>query len=177
MEYKKKKLTNEQIKEIELKKIDDIKNITDEYVEKFEELGYSLVTKLMVLQSTDSDYHELKLEDDRDYSPEYVSQFRITVEKPYTEDDYEKLEEIKEENASFIQESDEDKEFANEQFGNANAECNTKAKAFLDYLLIRTYKSFFIEYVATSDDEYTQLKSDLEEFYTHFSNEVNGANE
>ena len=44
-----------------------------------------------------------------------------------------------------------------------------KVLAFSEVLALKVYKSFFFETIVTLDD-FNQLKSDLDEFYDHFSN-------
>lgn len=179
MEYKKKKMSYDDIKALEMTKIEEIGQIADEYVGKFADIGYKFVIKMMVLESSDPNYKELDLNVDRDYSSDYVSQYRFTVETPFSDEDLKNMEEIKEENEKIVDseldetEIDESPVDEETEICEPNDKCETektKAKAFLDYFIMRVYKSFFIEYIEVPDD-YEQLKSDLEEFYNHFSSE------
>ena len=200
MEQRRRKLTDADIKAIEEQKINEIKEITNEYEKPFESIGHYLVTKFIVSTSDNPKYEDYDLEKDYNYSSEYVCQARITVERDKTQKDLLEEEEIEEEDKALLYSDEKDNEEEVEEetavveeteaVEEVNDEeevrvddeetnekddslitasnSNRKVEAFSEVLILKIYKSFFMETVVTLDD-YNQLKSDLEEFYNHFS--------
>lgn len=198
MEQKKKKLTLEQIAELEKSKVEQIREITAEYEPRFSELGYYLVTKFFVLASDSKGVEDYNPNTEANYSADYICQGRITVERDKTEEELDEENEIADENRMELgydqdELAEETDEIEDEADDNSAEEVDVeveedvsedvteevvpesdsskrKTLAFSEVLVLKVYKSFFFETIVTLDD-FNQLKSDLDEFLTHFTEE------
>ena len=118
----------------------------------------------------DSEYERQfeSLSDDatKKFAPGYVSRAIITVKRQKTEE--EKQEELREESEIRdmlnITETEEDTTATNE-------EDDKRSVAFTRVMLVRTYKSFWTEWVSLGGD-LEQLKADLDEFFEVLSSKA-----
>lgn len=160
MEIKRKKITQAEIFKTEQKFVTDITDICQYRDGDFRSIGYELVLEF---GQKDSEYERQfeSLSDDatKKFAPGYVSRAIITVKRQKTEE--EKQEELREESEIRdmlnITETEEDTTAATE-------EDDKRSVAFTRVMLVRTYKSFWTEWVSLGGD-LEQLKADLDEFF------------
>ena len=160
MEIKRKKITQAEIFKTEQKFVTDITDICQYRDGDFRSIGYELVLEF---GQKDSEYERQfeSLSDDatKKFAPGYVSRAIITVKRQKTEE--EKQEELREESEIRdmlnITETEEDTTATTE-------EDDKRSVAFTRVMLVRTYKSFWTEWVSLGGD-LEQLKADLDEFF------------
>ena len=167
MEIKRKKITQAEIFKTEQKFVTDITDICQYRDGDFRAIGYELVLEFGQKDSEYERQFEL-LSDDatKKFAPGYVSRAIITVKRQKTEE--EKQEELREESEIRdmlnITETEEDTTATTE-------EDDKRSVAFTRVMLVRTYKSFWTEWVSLGGD-LEQLKADLDEFFEVLSSKV-----
>ena len=167
MEIKRKKITQAEIFKTEQKFVTDITDICQYRDGDFRSIGYELVLEF---GQKDSEYERQfeSLSDDatKKFAPGYVSRAIITVKRQKTEE--EKQEELREESEIRdmlnITETEEDTTATTE-------EDDKRSVAFTRVMLVRTYKSFWTEWVSLGGD-LEQLKADLDEFFEVLSSKA-----
>lgn len=167
MEIKRKKITQAEIFKTEQKFVTDITDICQYRDGDFRAIGYELVLEFGQKDSEYERQFEL-LSDDatKKFAPGYVSRAIITVKRQKTEE--EKQEELREESEIRdmlnITETEEDTTATTE-------EDDKRSVAFTRVMLVRTYKSFWTEWVSLGGD-LEQLKADLDEFFEVLSSKA-----
>ena len=167
MEIKRKKITQAEIFKAEQKFVTDITDICQYRDGDFRAIGYELVLEFGQKDSEYERQFEL-LSDDatKKFAPGYVSRAIITVKRQKTEE--EKQEELREESEIRdmlnITETEEDTTATTE-------EDDKRSVAFTRVMLVRTYKSFWTEWVSLGGD-LEQLKADLDEFFEVLSSKA-----
>lgn len=167
MEIKRKKIAQAEIFKTEQKFVTDITDICQYRDGDFRAIGYELVLEFGQKDSEYERQFEL-LSDDatKKFAPGYVSRAIITVKRQKTEK--EKQEELREESEIRdmlnITETEEDTTATTE-------EDDKRSVAFTRVMLVRTYKSFWTEWVSLGGD-LEQLKADLDEFFEVLSSKA-----
>lgn len=173
METKRKNLSDEQILEKEDELCAKITEICETNRPRFSGIGYELD---LVFESKEEEYGEfspLSLECGKTYKTNYVSRATVTVKHPKTEDEKAEEQRLAEEyaneaeslGAEELQQAEDDKTLA-ESEGELR-----RSVAFTNVMLVRIYKSFWVENVSIGDD-LSELKNDLDEFYDHLASEA-----
>lgn len=183
MEIKLKELTSEQIAAHESEYIARANELCESYAGKFSEIGYELTAETKT--QSDADYTPRKYDsENRNYPVSYSSVITITVRRPKTEEELLEDKKLTEETESEAEEligdepetdeAAEDEEAEEEEDGNSEEETKDESEeeadrtkldvAVTSILLVRIYKSFWIEKVSMCDSLDT-LSADLDEFY------------
>ena len=167
MEIKRKKITQEEIFNTEQSFAQNIREICNQKNESFRKIGYELDLEFGQKENEHQRNFEFFSNDEnKKFIPGYISRAMITVKRQKTE--AEKQEELarKEENRAFIENCEDEQEI--EQCSNdevlRDAENEEKRSvAFTRVMLVRVYKSFWMEWVNLGED-INQLEADLDEF-------------
>ncbi len=167
MEIKRKKLTQKEIFNTEQKFAQDITEICNRKNEEFVEIGYELDLEFGQKENEhQANFEIFSRDEDKKFDPGYISRAMITVKRQKTET--EKQEEIarREENRALIENCKTEQEI--EQINNDetlfDAESEEKRSvAFTRVMLVRSYKSFWTEWVSLGEN-IDQLEADLDEF-------------
>ena len=160
MEIKRKKITQEEIFKTEQKFVTDITDVCQYRDGDFRSIGYELVLEF---GQKDSEYERQfeALSDDatKKFAPGYVSRAIITVKRQKTEE--EKQEELFRD--SEIRSMLDITETTEEAIPTPEDD-DKRSVAFTRVMLVRTYKSFWTEWVSLGGD-LEQLRADLDEFF------------
>lgn len=183
MEFKRKLMSNDKIAETERTIAEQISDICTENKPRFEQLGYELDLRFEYITDEDLSYSVLDFERENKYPIGYVSRATLTLKKPKGEVAEEESVEISEEPESGVtkdesddgddiectvtEQTDEEQEKADRTLKIADEELK-RTVAFTHVMLVRVYKTFWMERVSTTDS-IERLKEDLEEFYAHLS--------
>lgn len=167
MEIKLKKITQKEILRKEQTFATNIADICEGKKEAFLAIGYELDLEFGQKENEhQAQFSVFSDDENKTFSPGYVSRAMITVKRKKTED--EKAEELRleEENRALI-DATEDTEEADQLICDAtlrNAENEAKRSvAFTRVMLVRVYKAFWTEWVSLGED-LDQLQADLDEF-------------
>lgn len=167
MEIKRKKITQAEIFAAEQKAAQEITEICNRKNDEFKNIGYELDLEFGQKENEHQTLFEVFTHDEnKKFDPGYISRAMITVKRQKTES--EKQEDIArlEENRALIENCENEADI--EQLSNdetlRNAENEEKRSvAFTRVMLVRSYKSFWTEWVNLGED-IGQLESDLDEF-------------
>lgn len=158
MELSKKAFPADKIKEKEREIIEAIKEIKESYDEAFENLGYELAASYKRKGEFDREYFDID-ETEGEYAPGYISIAHFVVKKkedsaPDDEDD-------------FPEDADEDEIELIKKSRAAERELK-RSYAYTQTMIVRVYKSFWIERVSVADN-FDELRADLDEFLQKLS--------
>ena len=188
MEIKRKLMSNEKIAETERAIADQISEVFEENTSRFADIGYELDLRFEYITDDDLSYSVLSFDEESKYPIGYVSRATITVKRPKGESEEEIVpEETVEEEESEYEETEEtasgettepsatgseteddaEQEKADRTLRIADEELK-RSVAFTQVMLIRVYKTFWIEKISKTDSM-DQLKEDLDEFYARLS--------
>ena len=160
MEIKKRKITPAEIFKTEQKFVTDITEVCQAKNEDFRAIGYELVLEF---GQKDNEYQRQfdSLSDDADkkFESGYVSRAIITVKRQKTEE--EKQEELRLETEMHDML---DMTETTEEAPVSAEEDDKRSVAFTRVMLVRAYKSFWMEWISLGGD-LEQLKADLDEFF------------
>ena len=167
MEIKRKKISEAEIFAAEQKFVQEITEICNSKTEAFQNIGFELDLEFGQKENEHQAIVEVFSNDEsKKFDPGYISRAMITIKRKKTES--EQLEDIarKEENRALIENCDNENDI--EQLNNdetlRDAENEEKRSvAFTRVMLVRSYKSFWTEWVSLGED-IDQLESDLDEF-------------
>ena len=154
----KKAFPADKIKEKEQEIIEAIKEIKASYDDAFENLGFELVASYKRRGEFDREYFNID-ETEGEYAPGYISIAHFVVKKkednvPSDEEDY--PEDADEAEIELIKKT-------------RAAERDLKRSyAYTQTMIVRVYKSFWIERVSVADN-FDELRSDLDEFLEKLS--------
>ena len=165
MDIKRKKITNEEIFEAEMKRAADIRRVCEEQNPAFTALGYEL--DLLFGQKE----HEAErsfspfTEEQKPYEFGYLSRALITVKRLKTEEEKAAEAAIIEENQKLLENATEEEteQIENDETLRASDSELRRSVAFTEIMLVRVYKSFWVEFVNIGDDM-RDLENDLAEF-------------
>lgn len=153
MEIKRKKLSTADILEAEKVLTGELAELVASLEGDFHDLGYELVTELQQKENAEfGDYELLTEGEDKTYPVNYLSRALITVRRETKEETAEPEETVEEETAE------------EETLRNAEEKLE-RTVAFTELMLVRTYKSFWVEWVSISDST-DVVREDLSEFLT-----------
>ena len=168
MEIKRKKITQEEIFAAEQKLADDITEICNRKNDAFVSIGYELDLEFGQKENEhQSGFDTFSNDEDKKFDPGYVSRAMITVKRQKTEAEKQEEEAREEENRALIENCDTEEELEqiNDDETLRNAENEEKRSvAFTRVMLVRSYKSFWTEWVSLGED-IDQLEADLDEFF------------
>ena len=192
MEIKRKLMSNAKIAETERAIADQISEVFSDNKQRFADIGYELDLRFEYITDDDYNYSVLSFDEESKYPIGYVSRATITVKRPKGEADeaeavseetveeaepeYEEADEAEEttsdeaiEEAAMESEpeSDAEQEKADRTLRIADEELK-RSVAFTQVMLVRIYKTFWIEKISKTDSM-DQLKEDLDEFYARLS--------
>jgi len=167
MEIKRKKITQKEIFDAEQTFAQNITEICDRKNDAFLAIGYELDLEFGQKENEhQTNFEVLSNDENKKFDPGYISRALITIKRKKTE--AEKQEDLarQEENLALIENAENDEEI--EQYTNdeilRNAENEEKrAVAFTRVMLVRSYKSFWTEWVSLGEN-IDQLEADLDEF-------------
>ena len=192
MEIKRKLMTNAQIAETEINIADQVRDVYHENKPRFESLGYELDLRFEYITDDDYNYSVLSFDEESKYPIGYVSRATLTVKRPKSDSEESEPEPPSEETDKALPEEEPAETQSGEVSGissdereaQATEEDEEQAKAdrtlkisdeelkrtvaFAQVMLIRVYKTFWIEKISKTDDM-DQLKEDLDEFYDRLS--------
>lgn len=183
MEISRKKISDEEIYEREKELAEEAVSISENFKEKFSDIGYELETEFSrenenLTKTKQQELSELSVLTDRcEYSDGYISNVKITVKRPRTESDEELYESEEEELLAIEQtaslDADGDDESDSEQRKNDIMLARSKRElersvAFTTLFLARVYKTFWHETVSISDNA-KEIEKDLSEFFEKLS--------
>lgn len=158
MELSKKAFPEEKIKEKERELIEAIKEIKKSYDEAFENLGFELTASYKRKGEFDREYFDID-ETEGEYAPGYISIAHFVVKK--------KTDEVPEDEGDYPEDADEDEIELIKKSRAAERELK-RSYAYTQTMIVRIYKSFWIERVSIADN-FDQLKADLDEFLQKLS--------
>ena len=158
MELSKKAFPEEKIKEKEQEIIETIKAIKASYDEAFENLGFELDASYKRKGEFDGEYFNIE-ETEGEYAPGYISIAHFVVKK--------KEENIPSEEEDYPEDADESEIELIKKTRAAERELK-RSYAYTQTMIVRIYKSFWIERVSVADN-FDELKSDLDEFLEKLS--------
>ena len=158
MELSKKAFPEEKIKEKERELIEAIKEIKKSYDEAFENLGFELTASYKRKGEFDREYFDID-ETEGEYVPGYISIAHFVVKK--------KTDEVPEDEGDYPEDADEDEIELIKKSRAAERELK-RSYAYTQTMIVRIYKSFWIERVSVADN-FDQLRSDLDEFLQKLS--------
>ena len=153
MELSKKAFPEEKIKEKEQEIIETIKAIKASYDEAFENLGFELDASYKRKGEFDREYFNIE-ETEGEYAPGYISIAHFVVKK--------KEENIPSEEEDYPEDADESEIELIKKTRAAERDLK-RSYAYTQTMIVRIYKSFWIERVSVADN-FDELKSDLDEF-------------
>ncbi len=168
MEIKRKKITNEVIHETEMKLIREVSDFCDGKKAQFEALGYDL--ELVIGQKENEalrQYSPFEDDEQKTYEAGYISHAVISIKRKKT------AEELAEEEAAIAEtlaqldkaETEEEVDLLqNEEELRVAEDANKRLVAFTEMMIVRTYKSFWTEWVCLGEGTH-EVEEDLAEFY------------
>lgn len=179
MEIKRKLMSNEKIAETERGLADSISDICEENRRRFEQIGYELELRFEYITDEDLSYSVLDFDEESKYPIGYVSRATLSIKKPKSEDSEGEMKEAV--TADEIPDETDGDEFRHADGGQTDEEQEKadrtlkiadeelkRTVAFTHVMLIRVYKTFWVERVSTTDS-IDRLKEDLDEFYVRLS--------
>lgn len=175
METKRKLTSDAELLSLERSLSDLVTAVRDENAPRFDALGYELELKFESSSDDAPDVTPLSLDDGKKYDIGYVSQAVVTVKHKKTDDDVPAEEpcDAPAEATDTVDEDDEQR-VADETFAKADAELK-RSVAFTRVMLIRIYKTFWVEKVSRPDSDEAlsdSLSADLDEFYDKLASDA-----
>ena len=158
MELSKKAFPEEKIKAKEQEIIETIKAIKESYDEAFQNLGFELDASYKRKGEFDREYFDIE-ETEAEYAPGYISIAHFVVKK--------KTDEAPDDDGDFPEDADEAEIELIKKSRAAERELK-RSYAYTQTMIVRIYKSFWIERVSVADN-FDELKSDLNEFLQKLS--------
>jgi len=176
MDIRRKLMTDGQIAQTQRRLMDEVTEVRDEYSGKFASIGYELALEFTSKTENDDDYSVISEDDEMKFPCGYVSRATITVKRPKTAGDIKAEEAVAEE---YVQEaealgadiSDDESEAVSEEKQQelddealrASEDELSRSVAFTHVMLIRIYRSFWVDTISICDGM-EQLRADLDEF-------------
>lgn len=165
MDIKRKKITNEEIFAAEQKRAAEIQTVCEAHRPAFTEIGYEL--ELVFGQKE----HEAQLafsaftEEEKTYEFGYISRALVMVKRLKTEEELHAESAIVEENRKMMENAskEEAEQLENDETLRVSDAELKRSVAFTEIMLVRVYKSFWVEYVNIGVDM-RDLENDLAEF-------------
>jgi hypothetical protein len=178
MEIKRKKITNEAIYAAEQKLIGEIRTFCDGKKAQFEELGYDL--ELVFGQKENEAeirYKEYTADENKTFDSGYISHAVISIKRKKTEEERAEDEAAMEANRALLDAAETEEEVdqiqSDEELRVAD-DANKRLTAFTELMLVRTYKSFWVEWVSLGEGTH-ELENDLAEFYEKLKEKIANA--
>ena len=172
MEIKRKKISQEKIFYTEQKFAREIADICKDKNADFGAIGYELELELGQKENEFQKRFEILSDNEnKDFDPGYVSRAMITVKRQKTEEEKTQALRLESENRALIDEAENQEEaeqaINDETLRNAEEE-SKRSVAFTCVMLVRSYKSFWSEWISLADN-LDQLNADLDEFLEELS--------
>ena len=178
MEIKRKKITNEKIYETEQKLATQIMDFCQSKKAQFEALGYDL--ELVFGQKENeaqNRYHEYSADENKSYDSGYISHAVISIKRKRTAEEIAEDEAAVAANRALLDAAESEEEIdqiQNDEELRIADDANKRLAAFTEVMLVRTYKSFWTEWVSLGEGTH-ELENDLAEFYEKLKAKVEAA--
>lgn len=178
MEIKRKKITNEAIYEAEQKLIGEIRTLCDSKKAQFEELGYDL--ELVFGQKENEAeirYKEFDADENKSFYAGYISHAVVSIKRKKTAEELADDEAAMAANRALLDAAETEEEvdqIQNDEELRVADDANKRLTAFTEIMLVRTYKSFWVEWVCLGEGTH-ELENDLAEFYEKLAEKVANA--
>lgn len=165
MDIKRKKITNEEIFSAEMNRAADIRHVCEMQNSLFAELGYELDLLFGQKEHEAENSFSAFTEEQKPYEFGYLSRALVTVKRLKTDAEKAEEEAIVAENKKLMESADEEEaeQLENDETLRASDSELKRSVAFTEIMLVRVYKSFWVEYVNIGDDM-KELEADLAEF-------------
>ncbi len=176
MEIKRKKIKNEEIFETEEKLASEISAFCAGKKDAFEALGYDL--ELVFGQKENeaqSSYGTFSLDEAKTFDAGYISHAVVSIKRKKTTEELAADEEALAANRAMLDAAESVEEvdqLQNEEELRVAEDANKRLIAFTEVMLVRTYKSFWTEWVSLGEGTH-ELEEDLAEFYEKLVQKVN----
>ncbi len=168
MEIKRKKLTNDQIYETEQKLISEVTALCDGKKDAFSALGYDLEVVFGQKENeAQMSYAPYEADETKTFAAGYISHAVISIKRKKNEEELAADEEAKNYNMAQLETAETEEEvdeLQNEEELRVAEDANRRLIAFTEMMLVRTYKSFWMEWVCLGEDT-REVEADLTEFY------------
>lgn len=168
MEIKRKKITNEKIFETEQKLATEIMDFCAGKKAQFEELGYDLELVFGQKENeAETRYKEYSADENKPFDPGYISHAVISIKRKKTAEELAADEKAIAANRALLDTAETEEEIdqiQNEEELRMADDANKRLAAFTEVMLVRTYKSFWTEWVSLGEGTH-ELENDLAEFY------------
>ncbi len=168
MEIKRKKITNEEIYEAEQKLADELMTLCNGKKSDFEALGYDL--ELVFGQKENEAqlrYESYSADAAKSFDAGYISHAVISIKRKKNEEELAEEAEAIAANRAMIDAAEtveEIDQLQNEEELRVADDANKRLIAFTEMMLVRTYKSFWTEWVSLGEGT-KDIENDLAEFY------------
>ena len=167
MEIKRKKITAEEIFASEQKLAKEVSALCAGYADAFAAVGHELDLEFGQKEDeAENAYSAFSTEENKDFDAGYVSRALITVKRRKTEDEIAADEAAAEENKQNIAEAENEdaaEQLENDETLRVSEGELSRSVAFTEVMLVRTYKSFWTEWVSICDS-LGEVEGDLKEF-------------
>ena len=167
MEIKRKKITQEEIFATEQKLSQNITQICNLKNSAFLAIGYELDLEFGQKENEHQSQFEIfSQNENKKFDPGYVSRAMITVKRQKTEEEKQADRLQQEENLRLIENCEngqETEQLNNDETLRLAEDEEKRSVAFTRVMLVRSYKSFWTEWVSLGED-LGQLEADLDEF-------------
>lgn len=167
MEIKRKKITTQEIYAEEQKFAEQVSEICKNNNPAFQAIGYELELEFGQKENEAQARFEVFSNDEtKKFESGYVSRAMITVKRQKTDDELAEDERQIKENQAMIEAcetAEEAEQLENDEALRKREEESKRSVAFTCAMLVRTYKSFWTEWVSLGDD-LNRLEADLDEF-------------
>ncbi len=175
MEIKRKKITNEAIFETEQKLATQIMDFCQGKKAQFEELGYDLELVFGQKENEAQSHYTTYVSDEtKRFDPGYISHAVISIKRKKTEEELAADEEARAANRALLDAAETEEEVnqlqSDEELRIAD-DANKRLTAFTEVMLVRTYKSFWTEWVSLGEGTH-ELEADLAEFYEKLKDKI-----
>ncbi len=168
MEIKRKKITNETIFETEQKLADEIMKLCESKKADFEALGYDLELVFGQKENeAENQYSSYSADETKSFDAGYISHAVISIKRKKNEEELAEEAAALEANRAMLdaaETEEEINELQNEEELRIADDANKRLIAFTEVMLVRTYKSFWTEWVSLGEGTH-ELESDLADFY------------
>lgn len=167
MEIKRKKITAEDIFASEQKLAGEVSALCEKYADAFTAKGHELDLEFGQKEDeSERTYSAFVTEENKDFDAGYVSRALITVKRKKTDEEIAADEVAAEENKRSVAEAESESEteqLENDETLRVSESELKRSVAFTEVMLVRTYKSFWTEWVSICDG-LDELENDLREF-------------
>lgn len=168
MEIKRKKITNEAIYETEQKLATEIMDLCQSKKAQFEALGYDLELVFGQKENEGQNrYTEYSADENKSFAPGYISHAVISIKRKKTAEELAADAEAIAANRALLDAAETEEEVDQLQIEEelrVADDANKRLTAFTEVMLVRTYKSFWTEWVSLGEGTH-ELENDLAEFY------------